>query len=255
MAVALGLSNEHALAELVAAGETPSPELVAAAGQAQGRVSARAVWAMAAVVLLALLLSPALSARSRLPQIVPFQKAPEALEDRARELLVKLGYESEPVSRSAQFGVDVEYLWYLKDHDTSPTRWDVLALGQPSVISYCYRESPRPLVAWSFGGRVSLTDPPLTVSDMRNVYLDMRGRLSELYVVPQQVDDGGPSPAPRWDLLFEAAGFDMKQFKPIAPQWIPPFHADARAAWEGTYPGRPDVPARVEAAAWRGKPV
>src|SRR5262249_12273016 len=35
----------------------------------------------------------------------------------------------------------------------------------------------------------------------------------------------------------------------------PPFHSDARAAWEGVYPRRPDIPLRVEAAAYRGKAV
>ena len=30
---------------------------------------------------------------------------------------------------------------------------------------------------------------------------------------------------------------------------------DARAAWKGSWPGRPDVPVRIEAAAYRGKPI
>ena len=38
-------------------------------------------------------------------------------------------------------------------------------------------------------------------------------------------------------------------------QWTPPFYADVRAAWEGSYPGRPEVPVRIEAAAYRGKPA
>ena len=43
--------------------------------------------------------------------------------------------------------------------------------------------------------------------------------------------------------------------RPSQPRWIPPIFADARAAWEGAYPDRPDVPIRIEAAAVRGRPV
>jgi serine/threonine-protein kinase len=41
----------------------------------------------------------------------------------------------------------------------------------------------------------------------------------------------------------------------VASLWTPPFYCDARAAWEGSYPERPEIPIRVEAAAYRGQPV
>jgi hypothetical protein len=41
----------------------------------------------------------------------------------------------------------------------------------------------------------------------------------------------------------------------VAPHWTPQGFADARAAWEGSYPDRPDVAIRVEAAAYHGRPV
>jgi hypothetical protein len=41
----------------------------------------------------------------------------------------------------------------------------------------------------------------------------------------------------------------------VEPKWTPPFHSDARAAWEGTWPRRPEIPIRIEAAAYRGRPV
>jgi serine/threonine-protein kinase len=41
----------------------------------------------------------------------------------------------------------------------------------------------------------------------------------------------------------------------VQSRWTPPRHADARAAWDGTYPGRPDLPLKIEAAAYRGRPV
>ena len=41
----------------------------------------------------------------------------------------------------------------------------------------------------------------------------------------------------------------------MTPTWNPPAASDRRAAWEGEYPGLPGVPLRVEAAAYRGRPV
>ena len=37
--------------------------------------------------------------------------------------------------------------------------------------------------------------------------------------------------------------------------WTPPVYSDARAAWTGWLAERPDIPMRIEAAAYRGKPV
>src|SRR5439155_12505222 len=58
-----------------------------------------------------------------------------------------------------------------------------------------------------------------------------------------------------WRQLFEAAGLDLDQFQAAVPEWNSLAAADARAAWTGTYPGRPDLPLRVEAGAYRGRPV
>ncbi len=40
---------------------------------------------------------------------------------------------------------------------------------------------------------------------------------------------------------------------PVTPRHTPPFYADARAAWEGTWPNRPDLPVRLEAGAFGGQ--
>jgi hypothetical protein len=44
-------------------------------------------------------------------------------------------------------------------------------------------------------------------------------------------------------------------FTAVAPVWLPLAYADRRAAWEGVYPEAPDIKIRVEAAAYRGRPV
>jgi hypothetical protein len=101
-----------------------------------------------------------------------------------------------------------------------------------------------------------LADPPLQISGMVSVILDPAGRLVHLEAVPPQMEtepgiskplDGGP--------LFTAAGLNMAQFKAAEPRWNPLAATDARAAWTGIFPGRPENPIRVEAASWRGRPV
>ena len=105
---------------------------------------------------------------------------------------------------------------------------------------------------------------------MAGVRYDLRGRLLSFYAVPPQRETeatpaaaaqaASPAPAaapaaPLWSVLFVEAKLDPAAFKPVAPQWTPPFFSDSRAAWEGAWPSRPDLPLRIEAASYRGRPV
>ena len=50
--------------------------------------------------------------------------------------------------------------------------------------------------------RVTRSDPPFTVTNMRTVVLDSEGRLVEFHAVPPQLDDApGTAPAPDWEPL------------------------------------------------------
>src|SRR5262249_60728772 len=71
-----------------------------------------------------------------------------------------------------------------------------------------------------------------------------------------------PDPAQReaapftdWKLLFDLAGVPMDGFAESPPTWVPPVHAEQRAAWEGRTPEIADHTIRIEAGATRGKPV
>jgi serine/threonine-protein kinase len=82
------------------------------------------------------------------------------------------------------------------------------------------------------------------------------GRLKYFVAVPSQHDPAKEAPSTAdWPALFKASGLDIAQFKPAEPEWTPPQWSDTRAAWTGVAAGRPGVPLRVEAAAFRGKPV
>jgi hypothetical protein len=92
---------------------------------------------------------------------------------------------------------------------------------------------------------------------MALVGLDPTGRLTHLVVVaPSTADADGSAPEPDWAaFLLARAGFDPSAWKTTAPARNPPLYADARVAWEGTWPNRPDVPVVLEAAALHGKAV
>src|SRR5271166_2160843 len=52
-----------------------------------------------------------------------------------------------------------------------------------------------------------------------------------------------------------AAVLDPSKWIPAQSMWTPPVDSDARAAWTGSLAERPDIPMRIEAASYRGKPV
>jgi serine/threonine-protein kinase len=256
-AVLAMLSGQDPLAAAIAAGETPSPELVAAAGE-RAALRPAVAWACLAVVVIGALAAPfAQQTHSLLPRI-PVERSPAALEDRARDLLARIGHDA-PAADSAQgLQGDEEYLRRVAQAGGSAARWDGLRTGEPPVVQYWYRQSPRPIAANGLNGRVTAADPPANVSGMAGVRYDLRGRLVGLYVVTPQNDEAAAPPAPAapdWSALFAEARLDPAALKPVAPEWTPPFFCDARAAWQGTWPSRPDVPLRVEAASYRGRPV
>jgi hypothetical protein len=91
---------------------------------------------------------------------------------------------------------------------------------------------------------------------MRLVILDAAGRLQAFRSVPPQRDASRASAqAPDWAPLFAAAGLDISAFTPAEPEWTPRDFADTRAAWEGPLPGLEGERLRVEAAAYRGRPI
>jgi hypothetical protein len=106
-------------------------------------------------------------------------------------------------------------------------------------------------------GKVYSSRPGLEVSGMAGVHYDTEGRLLRFYAVSPQLERGEATPVspPDWSALFAEARLDPGSLRAVEPRWSPPFFADARAAWEGPWPERPDIPVRIEAAAYRGKPV
>ena len=253
--VATALPGGDPLAAALAAGETPSPEMVAAAPK-RGSLRPPVALAFAAAALVLFAVCFALSGRVFLHTQVPLEKTTDALRDRAQEVAKKFGYESATDSVSG-FNVNAEYLHHVEQNDRTAGRWERLKTGHPAGIVFWYRQSPRYLTPFN-REEVTPADPPRTVSGMANLSLDTRGLLLAFEGVPPQTVSPQESAAPvgfDWSRLFTEAGLDPSTFRRVEPVWVPPHPFDERAAWEGNYPGQPDTTVRVEAAAFRGRPV
>ena len=260
--VAAALPGGDPLAAALAAGETPSPEMVAAAGETEGLKPSIAAVLLGGFLLL-WLGSFLLLERFQTPANVALDEPPEVLHAKAQELIGKFGYADIPADSADGFFYRSGLADYVLHHDSSAGRWQKIRGGIPSVGCYWYRQSPRDLVPLSLTGNgfagnvVTRDDPPPDVSGMISVELDSQGRLVTFEAVPPQHDihSDGAARTADWSSLFTAAGLDLSQFHTVTPQWSPRNFADSRSAWEGTAPGRPDLTLRVEAASYQGKPV
>ncbi|HEX7316818.1 MAG TPA: serine/threonine-protein kinase [Pyrinomonadaceae bacterium] len=253
--VAAALPGGDPLAAALAAGETPSPEMVAAAPK-DGALRPVAAVSLLAASLASLALVFVLSGEVLLNRWVPLNKPPEVLAERARAVARAAGQDAPPADTAYGFEDDIEFYRYVALHDGSMTRWEGLKSGQPALIQFWYRQSPQPLEPRA-GIEVTPYDPERYLyTGMADVRLDTEGRLIELTVVPPELDETNAAVAePDWAPLFVEAGLDIDKFRPSEPRWTPPVFADRRAAWEGVFPLRPETPLRVEAAGYRGRAV
>ena len=260
LAVAAGLPGGDPVAAALAAGETPSPEMVAAAGEGAEGIAPRLAAALLAVVVVGLIACAAFSGRIAMQSRMPFDTPVGALAGKAREILASLGYAGKPFDTAEGGDGDGSYLYWAQRNDRSIGR--TLASGRPAPLYFWYRTSPRyfePLAFFAgtlLPGIVTESDPPADVAGMVRVNLDMQGRLLELRAVPPRFEDPPGEAQPLdWKLLFTAAGLDPAGFTPAAPEWLPRCSWDTRAAWTGSWPGGSPGVLRIEAAAFRGKPV
>ena len=258
--VAAALPGGDPLAAALAAGETPSPEMVAAAGQTEGIAPLVALTGLAAVIAGIALITYIEIRISGLEMIHP-PLPPEALLVKAQEVIQSLGYSERPMDQAAQYYYNTDFTEYVRSHDLPRPDWPKVLTGQPQALLYAYRQSPVYLDADGYQG-VSLTpgvvefdDPPAFQSGMVNLTLDTYGRLTYFQAIPKEFE-ANPPPASNidWKPVFAAAQLDLAQFHSAEPHWVSLAAFDSRAAWEGIWPGS-DRPLRIEAAAWRGKPV
>jgi serine/threonine protein kinase len=224
-AIAAALPGGDPLAAALAAGETPSPELVAAAGETES-LSLRTGIACLILVLLGLFAYVSLARFTQRGQFEFHSVKPDALEDRVKtNILHPLGYDDR---NHSVYGLQdmpqpdhtrrMEF-WY-RQRSSGYMMPDIMPQNRILTRSTISMSNPSPLEA----GMVS-------------VRTDMTGNLIELLAIP----DGNSSSKvhrPAKDArLFELAGLSFRDFRAIEEEgerpsnWEPPLYAEDPAVY------------------------
>src|SRR6266478_3274147 len=111
---AAALPGGDPMAAALAAGETPSPQMVAAAGETSGLVP-RVALACFATVILGVILFVAVGIKENgLARLHP-ENPPEVLAKKSREIISSLGYPGTPLDKADGFNYDNDFVTYLEE--------------------------------------------------------------------------------------------------------------------------------------------
>ncbi len=236
------------LAAALAAGETPSPELVANAGE-RGGLSGRVALGLAVWIGAVVLLKVITSASWHTPR-----ESGDVLSIRAGEIIRALGYNDPPPNTAWGFEENTEYLAALRK--AGDTSWSSLAHKRPPAILFWRRWSPSVLAATEFHQSFPLRfDPPQSEAGSIAVVLDDVGRLVELHVEP--VPEAAPATegGGYWDVILERAGLaDLELVEAEAPS-TSQAHSDDARAWKVRAPKEDGGEFLAVARGYRGRPV
>ena len=250
-AVLAQLPGGDAIDVAMAAGETPSPEMVAAAAET-GELPARV--AIAVVAAIAVLVG-VIAWQTQSYLFTLMRKPPEVFMDRATSIVVLAGEKSAAGDEVHFYDYDSELL-----HELGKRTRAEIAATRPGIMHFVYRRSPQRMApretieeANDFfifqSGHVTLTDPKLSVPGEAIVILDHHEALIEYRALPS-----GHAPKPDWRPLLEATGVDMTTLVETQPALFPVVATDSRVAWTGTFAGNADR-VRIEAASLNGMPA
>lgn len=245
LAVAMALPGGDPVAAALAAGETPSPDMVAASDEKEG-VSPR----HATICFLAFL--PLLAAISLFSDTVtllghsPVDIPPDALAFKATEILTELGYTEPPRAAAYGFLVTPGSPIYT-EQPASGKQTPLFTSHSSGAIRFWYRQhqdylnSQIFLTARRLIGPITNTFPPNTAPGMVRVILEPRGRLIALDARPSTISEARAANM-NWAILFRVAGLDPTRFSAAKPKKIPPMAFDERSAWIGSYGDDPVTP-------------
>jgi serine/threonine-protein kinase len=235
--IATALPGGDPLRVAMQAGETPSPDTVAASGGSPA-VSPAISFGLLLAVLVGIAVSATLSRYSDAVNAIHGSKTPEALVERAREVITRLGCDENAVDSA----------WWL-DFDRSTNT----ALSRESTERerFHYRQSPQPMVPDNLFSDVDSNHPAADVPGMISVVLDGRGRLREFSTVPSPAEKHGDH-EPDWSVLLTEAGLASPEVTTEEDAVLPPVPFDVRRDWRATEPWKTTT---ITAAAYRSRVV
>jgi serine/threonine-protein kinase len=247
--VAAALPGGDPLAAALAAGETPSPDLVAASGKTEGLPLGKSV-PLALGLAILIIAVPFARTNVELHGLVPFELSPDALAAKAHEYAAAFGYTALPADKKYNLHWDwdaiVDSQKHVKTADQA-RHW----FQAESPLSLGYRESPLPLVALP-DGDVTEARPAPIVPGMIEAWVNSKGDLRFFHAVPPEVELPTPGRQVDAQAISRAIGFDISQWPETTPKFTPVYACDWQKAWKGQHPTlHTDI--TVEAAAWRGQ--
>ncbi|MCX6595855.1 MAG: serine/threonine-protein kinase [Acidobacteria bacterium] len=248
LAIAAALPGGDPLAAALAAGETPSPEMVAAAGSNEG-LSRKWALVCLGIVVVCLLAQPLLKQRDGALYHAPIEYPPAVLQQKAREMAEKFGYGQKPKDQKLWLVNRQRLLQYMQSLKV-PKNWDAWLAGE-SPLAARYRESLQDLIAYPTGN-VSGDNPAPIAPGMVEIELDGQARLRSFHAVPYGAGQELPQPIAVED-VFRAAQLDMSKFSEIAPRTTPRSATDQLQAWHGPHPVLPQTQITFEVGTWKGR--
>ncbi len=257
IAVAASLPGGDPLAAALAAGEMPSPDMVAESGGI-GRLHPAIACLMLAISLLIPVGGSMWASRYAASHYQPLETPPVVMEHKAAEILRELGVARDWSQTARGYGRQDGYMkWALAQADPEIAE-RALRETTPPYLYFWYRATPsswaEPANAGFYRGRVTASAPARGIGGEVYVSLDLEGRVRRLFVQPPEVASEGPAPAAvDQSVLLRMCGLDAAAMRPVEPVILFAVRADRRLAWEGFWPERPDMPVRVEAGITDGR--
>ncbi len=254
--VALALPGGNPLEAAIAAGETPSPEMVAAAPK-KGSLSPLAAAGILSVFVLTVFALVAGNQNWLAYAFTPFEKSPEVLAEKSDEIVRALGYTDEAGDVDYEFVQDKRFLEYYglpANKRNLPPRKQMLRAGQPFDTYFLYRQSPEYMEPID-SVNITENEPPLSKPNMVTLKLDTRGRLVEFVAIPPETSSQSNGTEVDWGTVFSQAGLELNKFTESDSKWTPPVFADTRRTWTGSLADFPSVPIRIETGVFNKKLV
>lgn len=220
----------------LAAGETPSPELVAASGSSDRWPHARAWLIAASVLVFAVMASLFASNRSLLAHAQP-EKSLAVLNDRAMDLIHSLGHTQPLPFTVSRYETRDAFLRRPAAPDGS-RQID----RRPSPFWFWLRGAPSALEPTN--AELVLTELDPFPARPGEIYLrtDTRGRLERFIAVPPRGRASAPSEPVDPNIAFALAELDLSRFEPIPSTRRPPISVDHLSAYRGSLAEFPNEP-------------
>jgi hypothetical protein len=261
LAVLAALSGGDPMVAALAAGQTPSPQMVAASS-VRGALRPAAAWACAAAVMVSLGVWLTLADGTSFVERAAPRLPPAALAAKAREALKELNLGDHWTGEAYGFEYDDDAIRFASTKGGDARGLETRAAAEDQFLIFWYRASLDHLVPHDMFSQfdrefspVTRDDPPPKPGDAL-VVLDTSGRLLQLTALPALGASADTQKRePDQGALLRLGGFDATRLEPTAPRGARAPFEDSRLAWRGPMPARPGLDLSVEAAFYIGRPV